>query len=223
MHAGYNVLVDAFKDGRIDLLVAVATPKHPSISEITTFAEVRFLPIAPERAQGLAALGYKAATMPPDTFKGQTQPVPTVGFPTVLIANKDLPEPIAYTITKTVVESKDALVRGHAGLAEFDPKIAWQPDEVGLPLHPGAARAVPGEGVDEIAPRPAPAVARSLQHPPCRCCGLTGARVALGAGWSLFQLYTAWAGAFDLLIQLPVHAACAVALGFLTPADRTVR
>jgi TRAP transporter 4TM/12TM fusion protein len=50
--------------------------------------------------------------------------------------------------------------------------------------------------------------------------GLTGARVALGAGWSLFQLYTAWAGAFDLLIQLPVHAACAVALGFLTPADR---
>ena len=49
--------------------------------------------------------------------------------------------------------------------------------------------------------------------------GLTGARVALGAGWSLFQLYTAWAGAFDLLIQLPVHAACAVALGFLTPTD----
>src|SRR5580765_1546514 len=48
---------------------------------------------------------------------------------------------------------------------------------------------------------------------------LSGARRGLGAGWSLFQLYTAWAGAFDLLIQLPIHAACAVALGFLTPAD----
>jgi TRAP transporter 4TM/12TM fusion protein len=48
---------------------------------------------------------------------------------------------------------------------------------------------------------------------------LSGARLGLGAAWSLFQLYTAWAGAFDLLIQLPVHAACAVALGFLTPAD----
>ena len=140
MHAGYNVLVDAFKDGRVDLFVAVATPKHPSISEIATFAEVRFLPISAERTQGLVALGYKAATMPPETFKGQTQPVPTVGFPTVLIANKDLPEPVAYTITKTVVDNKDALVRGHAGLAEFDPKTAWQPDEVGLPLHPGAAR-----------------------------------------------------------------------------------
>ncbi len=41
-------------------------------------------------------------------------------------------------------------------------------------------------------------------------------RLWLAAAWSLFQLYTAWAGLFDLLIQLPVHVAFAVALGFLT-------
>jgi TRAP-type uncharacterized transport system fused permease subunit len=41
-------------------------------------------------------------------------------------------------------------------------------------------------------------------------------RVALGIAWSLFQLYTAYAGLFDLLIQLPVHVAFAVALGFLS-------
>jgi TRAP transporter 4TM/12TM fusion protein len=41
-------------------------------------------------------------------------------------------------------------------------------------------------------------------------------RVWLGIAWSLFQLYTAYAGMFDLLIQLPVHVAFAVALGFLT-------
>jgi TRAP transporter 4TM/12TM fusion protein len=34
--------------------------------------------------------------------------------------------------------------------------------------------------------------------------------------WSTFQLYTAYAGMWDLLIQLPVHVAFAVALGFLT-------
>lgn len=32
------------------------------------------------------------------------------------------------------------LVRGHAGFAEFDPKTAWKPEEVGIPLHPGAER-----------------------------------------------------------------------------------
>ena len=41
-------------------------------------------------------------------------------------------------------------------------------------------------------------------------------RVWLSVAWSVFQLYTAWAGLFDLLIQLPVHVAFAVALAFLT-------
>jgi TRAP transporter TAXI family solute receptor len=139
-HVNYNIIVDAFKDGRADLLIAVVTPKHPSVTEITTFTDVKFLPLEPERIAGLTALGYKPATMPAETFKNQADPVKTVGFPTVLITNKDLPEPIAYTVTKTILENKDALVRGHAGLAEFEPKTAWQPDEVGLPLHPGAER-----------------------------------------------------------------------------------
>ena len=42
-------------------------------------------------------------------------------------------------------------------------------------------------------------------------------RVGLGIAWSIFQLYTAQAGLFDLMIQLPVHVAFAVALAFLTP------
>jgi TRAP transporter 4TM/12TM fusion protein len=43
-----------------------------------------------------------------------------------------------------------------------------------------------------------------------------GPTVWLGIAWSVFQLYTAYAGLFDLLIQLPVHVAFAVALGFLS-------
>src|SRR5262245_30530036 len=46
---------------------------------------------------------------------------------------------------------------------------------------------------------------------------MAGARVALAVVWSVFQLYTAVAGMFDLLVQLPLHVAFAVALGFLTP------
>jgi TRAP-type uncharacterized transport system fused permease subunit len=42
-------------------------------------------------------------------------------------------------------------------------------------------------------------------------------RVWVAIVWSVFQIYTAYAGMWDLLIQLPVHVAFAVALGFLTP------
>jgi TRAP transporter 4TM/12TM fusion protein len=41
-------------------------------------------------------------------------------------------------------------------------------------------------------------------------------RVWLAVVWTIFQLYTAYAGMWDLLIQLPLHVAFAVALGFLT-------
>jgi hypothetical protein len=145
-HVGYNIIVDAFKDGRADILFAVITPKHPSVSEIVTSVDVKFLGLDAETAKALLPLGYTAATMPAETFKGQSEPVSTVGFPTVVITNKDLPEPIAYTVTKTILENKDALVRGHAGLAEFDPKTAWRPEKVGIPLHPGAERAYREKG-----------------------------------------------------------------------------
>ncbi|PYM81283.1 MAG: C4-dicarboxylate ABC transporter [Candidatus Rokuibacteriota bacterium] len=45
---------------------------------------------------------------------------------------------------------------------------------------------------------------------------LKSPRVLLAIAWSVFQLYTAYAGLYDLLIQLPVHVAFATALGFLT-------
>jgi TRAP transporter TAXI family solute receptor len=145
-HVGYNVIVDAFKDGRADLLLAVVTPKHPSVSEIATFTDVKFLALEPEMVKGLEPLGYTPATMPANTFKNQSEPVHTVGFPTVVITNKDLPEPIAYTVTRTLIENKDALVRGHAGLAAFDPPTAWRPEKVGIALHPGAERAYREKG-----------------------------------------------------------------------------
>ena len=145
-HVGYSVIVDAFKDGRADIMFAVVTPKHPSVSEIANDGNITFLGLDAETIKALAPLGYTPATMAANTFKSQAEPVSTVGFPTVLITNKELAEPVAYTITKTIIDNKDALVRGHAGLAEFDPKRAWQPEKVGIPLHPGAEKAYREKG-----------------------------------------------------------------------------
>ena len=52
---------------------------------------------------------------------------------------------------------------------------------------------------------------------------LRSPRAWLAIVWSLFQLYTAAQGMFDLMIQLPVHVAFATALGFLTPATAAPR
>jgi hypothetical protein len=133
-------------DGRADLLFA-GDHTPASLGQRDRHLRRRAVPRTRRRhRQGAAAAGLHGGYHAGRHFKGQSEPVSTVGFPTVLITNKDLPEPIAYTVTKTIVENKDALVRGHAGLAEFDPPTAWQPEKVGIPLHPGAERAYREKG-----------------------------------------------------------------------------
>jgi uncharacterized protein len=61
-HVGYNVIIDAFKDGRADILFAVVTPKHPSVSEIVSSVDVEFLGLDAETTKALVPLGY---TRPP--------------------------------------------------------------------------------------------------------------------------------------------------------------
>lgn len=59
------------------------------------------------------------------------------------------------------------------------------------------------------------------ERPPASRPDPRAPRTWLAVAWSGFQLYTAQQGMFDLMIQLPIHVAFAVALGFLTgPADR---
>lgn len=48
-------------------------------------------------------------------------------------------------------------------------------------------------------------------------------RALVAIAWSIFQIYTVAWGMFDLLIQLPVHVAFAMALAFLTPRKEGAR
>jgi TRAP-type uncharacterized transport system substrate-binding protein len=83
--------------------------------------------------------GLKISPMP-QFFKGQTGPVKSVDFGTNLIAHKDLSDDLAYKITKAICDNRDALVAEHKGMSGFIAKDAWRPENVGIPLHPGAIK-----------------------------------------------------------------------------------
>jgi TRAP-type uncharacterized transport system substrate-binding protein len=59
---------------------------------------------------------------------------------THIIAHKDVPDNIAYLVTKLVVENKDKLVERHKAWSGFKPEDAWKPENNSVPLHPGAAK-----------------------------------------------------------------------------------
>lgn len=140
-HTTYKIMVDAVRDGQADLVIAMMNPGHPSITEIATFGEVKFLPVADKVLDELVKLGYEKTAMPPNTFRGQEQAVPYGAITTVVIARDDLPADAAYTIAKTLADNKEALAQANAALKLFRPEDAWRPAKAGwIPLHPGAER-----------------------------------------------------------------------------------
>ena len=133
---------ETIRDGQADGWAHVVTKGHPAATQIVTINDVVMLPLPDKVIAGMVQkYGWAPAEIPPNTFKGQTQPVKTVKAVSNILANADVPDSVVYTFTKTVMENAARLPKIHAALADFDPKKAADPSFNGnCPLHPGAAR-----------------------------------------------------------------------------------
>jgi uncharacterized protein len=127
------------RDGRADILIDTILRGHPMITEVALTADVSFLDMSPKALEALAGVGVKPSQFP-EWFKGQSGPVKSGDFGTVLIAHKDLPDDVAYQITKTVVEKMPEMAKDYPAWSNFKAEEAGKRENTGIPLHPGAAR-----------------------------------------------------------------------------------
>jgi uncharacterized protein len=133
---------ESIKDGQTDGWAQIVTKGHPAATQIVTINDMNVLPLPDHIIKGMVEKhGWAEATIPANTFKGQTQPVKTVKAATNLLAIASVPEGVVYTITKAIMENAEKLPKIHSALADFDPKRAADPVLNGnCPLHPGAAK-----------------------------------------------------------------------------------
>jgi TRAP transporter TAXI family solute receptor len=127
------------REGRADILIDTILRGHPMITEVALTADVRFLDLSQRALDALAKTGVKPSEFPV-WFKGQDKPTKSGDFGTVLIASADLPDDVAYQITKTVIEKMPDMAKDYPAWASFKPENAGKPENVGIELHPGAAR-----------------------------------------------------------------------------------
>lgn len=136
-----SVAQNQMTDGKADIWINMLVAKHPMISELAMSTDIIFLPMSDEVVKKLETLGYKKDILPAKSFRGQDKEVQLVGWPTTLVGHKDLPAELAYVLTKTLVENKPELVKGHAALKDFIVEDAWKfQTPYGTPLHPGAEK-----------------------------------------------------------------------------------
>jgi TRAP transporter TAXI family solute receptor len=127
------------RDGRVDLYFDTILRGHPTIQEITLTGDVSFLDLSPEASAALAEIGITKGDIP-KWFDVQTQSTVGGDYGTHLIAHKDLPDDVAYKITKAVVEHMDKLAAEFPAWKAFVRAKAASPETNGIPLHPGAVR-----------------------------------------------------------------------------------
>lgn len=137
-----DVVTNAIREGRADLWIQAITAGHPNITELSQTSDIRILELDEEIIANLSDLGIGAATLPGGSFRGQDDDVRLVGFETGLYTTEDLPFEVAYNITRWILENREELADGAAGLAHLDPDRAGTDEATGgVPLHPGAEQA----------------------------------------------------------------------------------
>ena len=83
--------------------------------------------------------------IPANTYKGQDKAVPTLSVQAILVANKNMPDDVAYALTKTLFENLGDVAKAHNKAAEIS--IEHAADGITIPFHPGAAKYLKEKGV----------------------------------------------------------------------------
>ena len=115
--------VDALKDGTID--AGFWSGGLPT-GALRDLPNIKLIPTA-EFTDALAAeFGpfYVERELPANTYEGQTDAVPTIVVPNVLVVNKSMSAELQQQITEVLFSQKEDLVNVHAAANELDPATA---------------------------------------------------------------------------------------------------
>lgn len=142
----YGETADQFKDRQLDGFVFTIGTPNPAIQDITTAQEVVFVPLDGAKADEIVAkFPYLVKdAIPAKTYKGQENAVPTLSVQAILVANKNMPDDVAYALTRTLFENLGDVAKAHNKGAEIS--LQHAADGVTIPFHPGAAKYLKEKG-----------------------------------------------------------------------------
>ena len=143
----YGETADQFKDRQLDGFVFTIGTPNPAIQDITTAQKVVFVPLEGPKVDDIVKkfpFLVKDA-IPAKTYSGQDNPVPTLSVQAILVVNKDMPDDMAYNLTRLLYENVDDIAKAHNKGSEISLEKARQ--GVTIPFHPGAEKYLQEKGV----------------------------------------------------------------------------
>ncbi|MDX6748430.1 TAXI family TRAP transporter solute-binding subunit [Geminicoccaceae bacterium 1502E] len=143
----YTDGVEQMKDGNVEVMTLGTTVPAGAIMDLASARKINLVPI---EGEGFAAMhelnpGYKNVTIKAGTYDGQSADVKTIGYATHVVARCDLDAGIVYALTKGLAENVDTMASIASAMKGLT--IEAMGEDVGVPMHEGAARFYKEKGV----------------------------------------------------------------------------
>lgn len=129
--------VELIKNRQLDGTLQSAGLGVSSIRDLASSLPITVVAIPASVAETLGA-PYVAATIPANTYDGQTADVPTVAVSNFLVTHEGVSDETAYQMTKQLFENLDTLAASHNAATQI--KLENALNGMPIPLHPGAER-----------------------------------------------------------------------------------
>lgn len=146
-YSSFSQSAEKIKDGNLDASLITAGSPTASITELANGHEISIIPLSGEPIKKLQETQpyYVSATLPAGTYEGVDTDIETLAVRAIWATHADLPEDVAYAVTKALYENIDTLAKVHVKGKEISLETALE--SVSIPLHPGAERYYREKGI----------------------------------------------------------------------------
>jgi uncharacterized protein len=129
--------VELMKNRQLDATLQSAGLGVASIRDLSTSVEIVMVEI-PTAVIEKAGAPFVSATIPANTYTGQSAAVNTAAVMNFLVTHEGVSEKLAYDMTKSVFDNLGDLAAAHAAGKAI--KLEGALSGMAIPLHPGAAK-----------------------------------------------------------------------------------
>lgn len=138
--AGYTDAVSMMKDGHVDVFTLGTAAPSSAVMDLANSRPIALVPVDDATMAEMRKINpaYNKLTIKAGTYPGQDKDVPAIGYFTHVIVACDLPNDVVYKMVKTMAENIPAMAAVSKSMANLTPQI--MATEMGVPLHPGAAK-----------------------------------------------------------------------------------
>ena len=130
--------VELMKNRQLDVTLQSAGLGVSALRDLATSVDIIVVPIPPDVIKKTNDPAYLPATIPANTYRGQTVDVPSAAVQNYLVTYDGVSTDTVYGMTKALWTGLDQLVAAHSAAKSIDPKHAL--DGMPVPLHPGAEK-----------------------------------------------------------------------------------